>query len=130
VGGSESAAESEAPKRRGLKLTLSVVGVLVVLVALAFGVMMLREDRTKNAKTGDCIASDEQVSRDNTTQTGARIVDCASSEAEFTVVARVDGETDLNGDACQQYFTAEGGQYFVYASDSGKGYLLCLKGKS
>lgn len=117
------------PSRRGLKVTLAVAGVLAVLVALVFGVLMLREDRTKDARTGDCIASDEQVSRDDTTQTGARIVDCASSEADFTVVARVDGQTDLDGDACQTYFRTEGEQYFVYASDTGDGYLLCLKAK-
>jgi hypothetical protein len=56
------------------------------------------------------------------------VVDCASAEAVFTVVGRVNDETDTGSTACDRFF-ADGERYLVFSSTAGGGYLLCLRPK-
>jgi hypothetical protein len=108
--------------RIGLALVVGVIGVVVKYTV--FG------DKTKDAAIGDCIAASKDVKANEETDAKAKVVDCSSSEAAFTVVGRVNGETDINSKSCDKYFE-ENEQFFVYSSsDSTGGYLLCLKPKS
>jgi hypothetical protein len=86
-------------------------------------------DKAKNAAVGDCIKADEEVKADKETDTGASVVDCASAEAAYSVVGRVDGETDTNSKSCDKFFK-EGEEFAVFSSDAKGGYLLCLKPKA
>jgi hypothetical protein len=110
--------------------------VLVALVVLALVVVGVARfallgdgDRAQDAKTGDCIASDEEVAAGGNTKTGAKIVDCGSPDARFTVVARVNGETDVESKSCDNLFKPDE-HFYRYASDAGGGYLLCLRPKA
>jgi hypothetical protein len=104
------------------------IGLLAVIVAFVLKTTVYG-DKARDAKAGDCIAAAKDVSKQETTKTSAKVVDCGSSDAKFSVVARVDGESNENSPACQQYFK-EGEEYYVYASTDGKGYLLCLRPKA
>jgi hypothetical protein len=64
-----------------------------------------------------------------TSEADAKVVDCTSKDAAYTVVGRVNGETNTNSKSCDQYFTDEKADYFVYSSTTGDGYLLCLQAK-
>jgi hypothetical protein len=46
----------------------------------------------------------------------------------FTVVGRVNDETDTGSTACDRFF-ADGERYLVFSSTAGGGYLLCLRPK-
>jgi hypothetical protein len=101
-----------------------VVGIIGIVVKEAFF-----GDKAKDAAVGDCIAASKDVKANEETDAAAKVVDCGSSEAAFSVVGRINGETDTNSKSCDKYFK-EGEQFFVYSSTSGSGYLLCLKPKS
>jgi hypothetical protein len=110
-----------------LRIGAAIVAIIVVFVIkdVFFG------DKAKDAAVGDCVAASKQVKADKETDAQAKVVDCTSKDAAYTVVGRVNGESDVNSKSCDQYFTKEGSQYFVYASssDNGGDYLLCLEAK-
>ncbi|RZU52114.1 hypothetical protein EV385_3955 [Krasilnikovia cinnamomea] len=128
-------AGSAAPKKKKSKavwIILAVVAVLVLVLVVVGGVVVgMFADPTKDAKAGDCLAS--EAAKD--VKVGERgvakmtMVDCASRDAAFVVLGRVDGVTDVNNGACEKY-VKEGEQYLAVAGESGDGYLLCLKPKS
>ncbi|MCA2215657.1 LppU/SCO3897 family protein [Jidongwangia harbinensis] len=119
----EPAAEP-APEGRSHPVGRLILHVgLAVLVGLGvFAVKsVLFGDKSRNAVVGDCVATGEALGR-----TDAEVVDCASDEARFTVVGRVNGADGSDSAACEGYFQpAE--QFFVYSSDAAGGYLLCLR---
>ncbi len=126
--GSAAAAAPAAPKMRSAagrilrRIALAlVVGVIALVVKdTVFG------DKAKDAAVGDCIASSKEVTGTDETEAEAKVVDCASGDAAFTVVGRVNGETDTSSKSCDQYFK-EDEEFFVYSSTAGGGYLLCLQ---
>jgi hypothetical protein len=124
-----SAFPTEKKKGTFGKTALRIGGAILVLIIVFVAKNAIFGDKAKEAKAGDCIASDKDVSKDGTTKTGAKVVDCTSSDAKFSVVARVDGETDVQSKSCDKFFK-ETDEYYVYSSDAGKGYLLCLKPKA
>jgi hypothetical protein len=101
-----------------------------IIVALAIGVSVfalkafLFGDRATQAEAGDCIDSTQTAG--GPTATRAKIVDCSSADADFTVAGRVDGETDTSTMACDRFF-ADGEKFLIYSSTGGGGYLLCLR---
>ncbi|MGK5680932.1 LppU/SCO3897 family protein [Actinoplanes sp. URMC 104] len=103
-----------------------VVAVVVALAVWAVTALVLGGDAARDAKAGDCIASDEQVADEGTTETGANVVDCSSDDARFSVVARVDGESSTQSKACDKFFQ-QNEEFYVFANSAGKGYVLCLK---
>ncbi|MBU2668811.1 hypothetical protein KOI35_35400 [Actinoplanes bogorensis] len=120
----------DEPKRRGSVLVAAVVIAVVVAAAVyAVSALFLGGDAAGDAKAGDCIASDKSVSDEGTTETGANIVDCTAPDARFSVVARVDGKSSTHSDSCNKYFQPKE-EFYVYASGSDNGYLLCLKPKA
>lgn len=117
--------ETKKGGRRLLIVALFVL-VLVVIGGLRFA-LANRGDNTKDAKAGDCLSAAKDPSQGQVTKTTADVVDCGSADAKFTVVARVEGESDVESDACTKYFKA-GENFFVYASKGGgSDYLLCLR---
>jgi hypothetical protein len=126
---------NEKPKKSAKARVLSILGVIVVVIigaAIKFGIgSALNKDEAKEAKVGDCVAAQGKVptQEGKTSEAEAKVVDCTSTDAAYTVVGRVNGETDTNSKSCDQYFTDEKADYFVYSSSAGKGYLLCLKAK-
>jgi hypothetical protein len=124
---------TDKPKKSGKSRVLSILGVILAIVvvsAIKFG-FSSSQDKAKEAKVGDCVAAQGKVptQEGKTTKADAKVVDCTSTDAAYSVIGRIDGETDTNSKSCDKYFTDEKADYFVYSSDSGKGYLLCLQAK-
>nr|BFE76473.1 hypothetical protein GCM10020092_097740 [Actinoplanes digitatis] len=118
-------------KKRGnaANLALRIVGIIVVSVIIFVGKGYFFGDKAKDAAVGDCVASSQNVKVDEETEAQAEVVDCASKEAAFTVVGRVNGETDTDSKSCEKYFK-ENEEYYVYSSTADGGYLLCLRPKA
>ncbi len=120
-----------APRKKSVagRVLLGVAGAAVVFV-LAF---LAREaffgDRARDAAVGDCITSSEDVQVEQETAARAEVVACDSADAAYTVVGRVDGETDTKSKSCEKFFE-QSEAYYVYGSTAGGGYLLCLRPKA
>jgi hypothetical protein len=121
------------PKSGFAKKAISIVGtlaVIAVIAALKFGLgSILSEDPTKDAKAGDCIGVSQEV-KETTTEVEAKVVECSSADAKYTVLGRVEGVKDENSPACDDIINnglKEGEEGAVIASQEDKGYLLCLK---
>jgi hypothetical protein len=122
----------EKPKRSIRRVVLSAVGIIAVVII--GGVIMLAvgggdNDKAQKAKVGDCVAALGKVSdqEGQNSQTAAKVVNCTANDAAFKVIGRVNGKADTDSKACDQYFTDAKADYFIYASTSGDGYLLCLR---
>lgn len=125
-------AASRKPGRRILVSVLSVIAIALIAFVVRFGLQELLsdEDRTAEAQAGDCISDIQAPKEGETTDAaGASVVDCASADARFTVVGRIDDRTkaEATDTVCQTYADAE---YFIWAGEEGKkGYVLCLMTK-
>jgi hypothetical protein len=128
--GGPAAFPAEPKKKSAVgRVILRIVGALVVFVIILVVKDSLFGDKAKDAAVGDCVASSEDVKANEETEAKAKVVDCGSADAAFTVVGRVEGESDTKSKSCQKYFK-ENEEYYVYASKAGKGYLLCLRPKA
>jgi len=119
------------PKKKSAvgRVILRIVGAIVVGIIIFVVKDQFLGDKAKDAAVGDCVASSKDVKVDEETDARAEVVDCASADAAFTVVGRVDGETDTKSKSCEKFFK-ENEEYYVYGSDAGGGYLLCLRPKA
>ncbi|MFI1192113.1 hypothetical protein ACH4T9_02365 [Micromonospora sp. NPDC020750] len=136
--------EGEPEKKRSVgRKVLGVVGVLLavgVVAALKFGVgsavaTAFDKDGTADAKTGDCLAELPDVAEgERKDASGAEVVACTSSQAAYTVVGRVNGQTEAQartGKACEPFLQPGQEGYFFYNIKPGStGYLLCLTRKA
>lgn len=135
-------APAAPPKKSKGKRVLGILAVILVALVvggLKFGVASLVAnaffgDKAKDAKVGDCIAQMPSVAVGEQTEADAKVVDCTAGDAAFTVVGRVENQTQAqakDSTECEQY-VKEGEEYSVYYSipDGGTGYLLCLKPKA
>jgi hypothetical protein len=110
----------------------SSAGRLVLHIGLAvfvgLGVFALKSvlfgDQTRHAQAGDCVATGDAAPARQRTE--AKIVDCGSADARFTVAGRVDGTTGTDGPVCDRFFQPEE-QFWVYSSEASGGYVLCLR---
>jgi hypothetical protein len=125
----------EAPKKSFGKTVLKVLGVIVVLViaavikfAIGTGVNNVTDD-TKQAAAGDCVNVDTKVKEGETGSAEAEVVKCTDAKAQYTVVGRVEGVTDVNSPSCEKFYK-EGEEMLVYSTSANGGYLLCLKPKA
>ncbi|RKR90237.1 hypothetical protein BDK92_4605 [Micromonospora pisi] len=134
----DSAPVSAPPpaKKSPVKKIVSVLVVIVVAVAVKFGLgtVLGGEDKTAEAKVGDCLAAlPEMTEGEEKAAPNAKVVDCTSTEAIYNVVARIENQTEeqaSNSTECEQY-AAEGEEYAMFTAipTGGTGYLLCLKPK-
>jgi hypothetical protein len=128
--GSPAALPPEPKKKSAVgRIILRIVGAIVVAGIIFFVKDQFLGDKAKNAAVGDCVASSKDVKVDEETDANAKVVDCASADAAFTVVGRVEGETNTQSKSCEKFFK-ENEEYYVYGSDAGGGYLLCLRPKA
>ncbi|MCI4064310.1 hypothetical protein MRQ36_17580 [Micromonospora sp. R77] len=135
----EPAAPAEPKKSRGRKV-LGIVGIIlaVLVVGGLKGAWKLyqNQDDTVQAKVGDCLAQLPEVTGDKQEDADdAKVVKCTATDAVYTVVGRVEGQTAAQtktGDGCTQYFK-EGDDGYVFSGPErtgGKFYLLCLTKKA
>ncbi|MEV0725077.1 hypothetical protein AB0I37_20130 [Micromonospora purpureochromogenes] len=135
------AASPVAPAAKGLggRKALGIISavlVFLVVAGLKFGLgtaigSFLNSDETAEAKAGDCIAELPAVTgTEERSVSSAEVVKCTSAEAVYTVVGRVEDQTEAqarSGQACEQYIKpGENGYVFYNIAPGGKGYLLCL----
>jgi hypothetical protein len=117
-------------KNAALKIVLRIVLIIVIaIVGYVVKDALFGGDKAKNAAVGDCVAAPKNVAADKETEVDAEVVDCTSDKAAYTVKGRVNGETSTSSKSCDKFFK-ENDEYYVYSSDAGKGYLLCLKPKA
>ncbi|TDC65714.1 porin [Micromonospora sp. KC207] len=122
---------------------LGVVAALLaigVVAALKFGLggavaAAFDSDGTAKAKAGDCLAELPDVAEgERKDARGAQVVACTSTEAVYTVVGRLDGQTEgqaRTGEACEPFLQPGQAGYFFYNIKPGStGYLLCLTRKA
>jgi len=116
------------PKKKSVvgRTILRVVGAIVVFVVILVVKDQFFGDKAKNAAVGDCIASSEEVKTDEETEAQAKVVECGSKDAAFTVVGRVEGESSTSSKSCDKFFK-ENEQFAIYGSKAGGGYILCLR---
>jgi hypothetical protein len=120
-------------KGKGARKALGIlgavaVGVIFLLIKVGIG-NALSEDKTADAKAGDCIGVSQEV-KETSTQVEAEVVECSTSDAKYSVLGRVEGIKDENSPACNEIINTglkEGEAGAVIASQEGDGYLLCLK---
>jgi hypothetical protein len=128
--GGPDAFPAEPKKKNAIgKIALRILGAIVAFVIVLVVKDAFFGDKAKNAAVGDCVASSEDVKADEETEANAKVVDCGSADAAFTVVGRVEGESDTKSKSCEKFFK-ENEEYYVYGSTAGKGYLLCLRPKA
>ncbi|MDG4779240.1 hypothetical protein O7614_06220 [Micromonospora sp. WMMD961] len=130
-------------EKSGGKKALGIIGAIlavVVIAGLKFGVASaignyFNKDETADAKAGDCIAELPEVTGTKQEKVdGAKVVSCTSTDAAYTVVGRVNDQSEAQaqaGTACDQYLK-EGEEGYVFSSiEPGKtGYVLCLTKKA
>ncbi|MCZ7376855.1 LppU/SCO3897 family protein [Micromonospora sp. WMMC250] len=140
--GAPDVAKPEAEKSGGKK-ALGIIGAIlavVVIAGLKFGIASaignyFNKDETADAKVGDCIAELPEVTGTQQEEVdGAKVVSCTSTDAAYTVVGRVNDQSQAQaqaGTACDQFFK-EGEEGYVFSSiEPGKtGYVLCLTKKA
>ncbi|MEU1400310.1 hypothetical protein ABZ403_30145 [Micromonospora zamorensis] len=135
-------AEPEAKKSGGMKV-LGIVGAILAIVVVAglkFGLASaiggyFNKDETADAKAGDCIADLPEVTGTKQEKAdGAKVVECTSTDAAYTVVGRVNDQSEAQakaGTACDQFFQNDEEGYIFSGIEPGKsGYVLCLTKKA
>lgn len=128
--GTPAAFPAEPKKKSGAaNLALRIVGGIVVAVIILVGKNFFFGDKAQDAVVGDCVAAMKDVKVGEETDARAEIVDCAGKDAAYTVVGRVEHETDTKSKSCEKYFK-ENEEYYVYSSPASGGYLLCLRPKA
>ncbi|MFI6259065.1 hypothetical protein ACIBCL_23595 [Micromonospora zamorensis] len=135
-------AEPEAKKSGGMK-ALGIVGAILAIVVVAglkFGLASaiggyFNKDETADAKAGDCIAELPEVTGTGQEKVdGAKVVECTSTDAAYTVVGRVNDQSEAQakaGTACDSFFQNDEEGYIFSSVEPGKsGYVLCLTKKA
>ena len=126
----DAPAAPPAKKKSGLgRKALSVLVALVIGVGIFAAKSFFFGDKAKDAAVGDCISTPKDVGAGEETETAAKVVDCGSGDADYTVLGRINGETNVDSKSCDKHFTVEDASYVVLASRTGGGYLLCLQEK-
>lgn len=130
----------EPARKSGRKKVLGIVGAIVAFLVVAglkfgLGTVLGGTDETAEAKAGDCIGELSTISSDEMEAVdGGKVVDCASAEARYKVVGRVEDQTEAqaeSGEACDQFFQENEEYYILSTITPGKtGYLLCLTDNS
>jgi hypothetical protein len=113
-----------APKKKNTvrKIVLRIVLALVVGIAAIAVKSFLFGDEARKAEVGNCVAAGQQADGAE-----AKVVECGTAEAAYTVVGRVSGVSDINSKKCDQFFK-EGEEFAVYGSNGAGGqFLLCLR---
>ncbi|NYH45012.1 hypothetical protein HNR22_004739 [Micromonospora jinlongensis] len=130
-------------KKSGTRKALGIVGAILAIVVVAglkFGVASaiggyFNKDATADAKAGDCIAELPEITGTKQEKAdGAKVVECTSTDAAYTVVGRVNDQSEAQakaGTACDSFFQNDEEGYIFSSIEPGKsGYVLCLTKKA
>jgi hypothetical protein len=120
-----------APKKRGrTRLIISLVSVVVVVVAVIVTLITSRSNPS-HANVGDCLKGSAITSTTAQDASDVKIVDCASSDAKYKVVGKVDNKTKAEFTSSQNPCTAfPSATSALWGQTNGdKGYILCLAEK-
>ena len=122
-----------AKKKSTGKKVLGIVGIVVIaLVIGAFKVGVREwfsaEDKTADAKAGDCLSALPAVAEGQETEASAEVLSCTDAAAAYTVLGRVDNQTEAQAqspEVCAEFPETE----LAYRAmpESGPGYVLCIK---
>ncbi|WP_433652712.1 LppU/SCO3897 family protein [Micromonospora zamorensis] len=136
-------AEPEAKKSGGGKKALGIVGAILAIVVIAglkFGLAsaiggFFNKDETADAKAGDCIGQLPEITGTKQEKVdGAKVVECTSTDAAYTVVGRVNDQSEAQakaGTACDSFLQNDEEGYIFSSIEPGKsGYVLCLTKKA
>lgn len=110
-----------------------VIAVIAAVVLAVLRGVLGGDNETAEAHQGDCIADLPQVEAGQQVEANnAKVVDCTSADARYSVVGRVDGVTAKqtsgeNSTVCAPYIDAGAETIYYAISAGGKGYALCLK---
>jgi hypothetical protein len=112
-----------APRDQTAMTIRLLVLLLIVAGAVVGTVAITRHDRggaASKVSVGDCV----QATKDK----AVRVVDCANSAAEYTVVGRVEGRTEVDAsmDACAPFQDKGVDQVYWEGEAGAKGMVLCL----
>lgn len=99
--------------------TVRFIGAIVVLIIIGVGGWYFNRDNGQNAKVGDCL---HQVSTNE-----VKIVKCDASNADFSVVGKVDNKkrSEATETACAAF--PEAAASYWWGKDGADGDVLCLK---
>ncbi|KUL26981.1 LppU/SCO3897 family protein [Streptomyces regalis] len=109
--------------KRGIKQYLRI-GLIVVGLLFAAGGYMASRDDAETAAVGDCMHRGSTSS----TRPDLEVVDCSSSEAQYVVLAKIEGSytTELAASSkCES--EAKDFEYTYSQSSKSSDFLLCLK---
>ncbi|WP_406469310.1 hypothetical protein OH738_20120 [Streptomyces hirsutus] len=114
----------EQPRRKiGFKTIKNIV-IAVVVAGVAIGGFIASRDDANTAAVGDCMHRGSTSDNDPDLE----VVDCSSSDAQYKVLAKIDGSflsDTLASSKCEA--EAKEFQYVYTQSGDGKDFLLCLK---
>jgi hypothetical protein len=120
-------AEPRPNRSRLVKLvTISAVGLALVLALSAYAIVQYISGSVADAKVGSCIAGASAPKEGQESEAGkAKVVDCGSTGASFKVVARFEKKKLSEADAaCQGH--PEAPFVFTAIPNGGTGVVLCL----
>ncbi|OPG09384.1 hypothetical protein B1R27_06390 [Streptomyces sp. GKU 895] len=113
------------PKRKLSFKTIKNIVIVVAVVGIGIGGWISSRDDANTAAVGDCMHRGS--SDDNNPD--LEVVDCGSSKAQFTVLAKIEGT--FSGSLAETKCAAEAKDFQYVYTESGDGtdFLLCLKDK-
>lgn len=116
------------PPQQGRKLsfkTIKNIVIVLIVAGVAIGGWIASRDDANTAAVGDCMHRGSTDDNDPDLE----VVDCGDSKAQYTVLAKIEG--DHSGLTAQNKCEAEAKDFqYVYTETNGsKSFLLCLKDK-
>ncbi|MGC2996860.1 LppU/SCO3897 family protein [Streptomyces sp. G35A] len=115
----------EQPRRKLSFKTIKNIVIAVAVVSVAIGGFIASRDDADTAAVGDCMHRGSTDDNDPDLE----VVDCGSSKAQYSVLAKLEG--DFSGLTAQSKCEAAAKDFqYVYTETNGsKSFLLCLKDK-
>ncbi|AZM61247.1 MULTISPECIES: hypothetical protein [unclassified Streptomyces] len=116
------------PPQQGRKLsfkTIKNIVIVLIVAGVAIGGYLASRDDANTAAVGDCM---HRGNSDNNNP-DLEVVDCSDSKAQYTVLAKIEG--NFSGITAQSKCEAEAKDFeYVYTETNGSdSFLLCLKDK-
>ncbi|NNN31937.1 hypothetical protein HLK59_16505 [Streptomyces sp. S3(2020)] len=115
----------EQPRRKLSFKTIKNIVIVLAVAGIAIGGYISSRDDANTAAVGDCMHRGST----NDNDPDLEVVDCTSSKAEYTVLAKIEGT--FSGSLAETKCAAEAKdfQYVYTETGDGSNFLLCLKDK-
>ncbi|WP_210585448.1 hypothetical protein [Streptomyces sp. GESEQ-35] len=114
----------EQPRRRAsFKLIRNIV-IAVAIIGAVIGSIIASQDDAKTAAVGDCMHRGST----NNNEPDLEVVECSSSDAQYVVLAKIEGSYTTDAAASTQCEAKTKDFQYVYTeSGDSSDFLLCLK---